>query len=94
MPQDSAPPHQTATNMDLIIAKVPGGHFSAKPPALSPIKRVLGDSRLHKPHKRKNIEELRQTITPSLLHNLFDGVRARSAKLLLESDPELRQELN
>ena len=94
MQQDNAPPHKTATNMDFITANVPGGHFLAWPPNspdLSPIENLWGwmDSRLHKVHKCKNIEELRdnlehirQTIPPSLLHNMFDGMKARMERVI------------
>ena len=92
--KDNAPPHKTATNMDFITANVPGGHFLAWPPNspdLSPIENLWGwmDSRLHKLHKCKNIEALkdnlehiRQTIPPNLLHNMFDGMKARMERVI------------
>ena len=94
MQQDNAPPHKTATNMDIITANVPGGHFLAWPPNspdLSPIENLWGwmDSRLHKLHKCNNIEKLeanlehiRQTIPPSLLHNMFDDMKARMERVI------------
>lgn len=94
MQQDNAPPHKTASNMAFIAANVPGGHFLAWPPNspdLSPIENLWGwmDSRLHKLHKCKNIEELkenlehiRQSIPPSFLHNMFDGMKARMERVI------------
>ena len=92
--QDNAPPHKTKTNMDFIADNVPGGHFLAWPPNspdLSPIENLWSwmDSKLHKLHKCKSIEDLkekleqvRQSIPPSLLHNMFDGMRARMQRVV------------
>ena len=65
MQQDNA--HKTATDMAFIVANVLGGHFVAWPPNshdLSPIENLRGwlDSRLHKLHKCKNIEELKENL--------------------------------
>ena len=94
MQQDNAPPHKTATNMAVITANVPEGHFLAWPPNspdLSPIENLWGwmDSKLHKYHKCKSVEELkdkleqvRQSIPPTLLHNMFDGMKARMERVI------------
>ncbi len=86
MQQDNAPSHKTATNMAFIANNVTAGHFLYWPtnsPDLSPIKYLWGwmDSRLHKLHKCKYVEELkekldevRQSIPSSFLHHLFDGM--------------------
>jgi transposase len=92
--QDNAPPHKTATNMAFIADNVPAGHFLGWPPNspdLSPIENLWGwmDSRLHKLHKCKNIEELKQkleeirkSIPLSFLHNLFDGMNNRMRRVI------------
>ena len=88
MQQDNAPFHKIATNMDFITANVPGGNFLAWPSTsrdMFPIENFWGwmDSRLHKLHKCRNIEETHsklssppqwQTFPPSLLHNLFNEI--------------------
>jgi transposase len=92
--QDNAPPHKTATNMAFIADHVPAGHFLAWPansPDLSPIENLWAwmDSKLHKLHRCKNVEELkekleqvRQSIPSSYLHNVFDGMNARMKRVL------------
>ena len=92
--QDNAPPHKTATNMAFIAGNVPAGHFlkwPANSPDLSPIENLWAwmDSKLHKHHKCNNIEELkdkleevRQSIPVSLLHNLFDNMRSRMERVI------------
>lgn len=94
MQQDNAGPHKTAANMACIADGVPGGHFLAWPansPDLSPIENLWGwmDSKLHKFDKCKNIEELkekleqvRQSIPASFLHNMFDGMKARMQRVI------------
>ena len=93
MQQDNAPAHKTAKNMQF-TANVPGGLFLVWPsnsPDLSPIEDLWAwmDARLHKLHKCKNIEELkanlelvRQAIPPSMLHNMFDGMKARMERVI------------
>lgn len=89
MQQDNAPPHKTATNMAFITDNVPGGHFLSWPansPDLSPIENLWAwmDRKLHKHHNCQNVEQLkekleevRQSVPASLLHSLFDGMKAR-----------------
>ena len=92
--QDNAPPHKTPTNMVFIANHVPAGHFLAWPansPDLSPIENLWAwmDSQLHKHHKCKNVEELkekleqvRQSVPASYLHNAFDGMNARMERVV------------
>lgn len=92
--QDNAPPHKTDANMAFIAANVPAGHFLAWPPNspdLSPIENLWSwmDSKLHKLHKCNNIEELkekleevRQSIPPTYLHNVFDGMKNRMKRVI------------
>ena len=89
MRQDNAGPH-----MACIADSVPGGHFlawSANSPDLSPIENLWGwvNSKLHKLDKCKNIEELkekleqvRQSIPASFMHNMFDGMKARTQPVI------------
>ena len=87
--QDNASCHKVKDNMDFIAQHVPGGHFLPWPPCspdLSPIETLWAwmDQQLHKMHKPKNVEELkqsletvRQSIPAGMLHKYFDGMNAR-----------------
>ena len=94
MQQDNATPHKTDTNMAYIAEHVPAGHFLDWPPNspdLSPIENLWAwmDRQLHKHHKCKNVQELkekleevRQSIPQTYLHNLFDGMPARMKRVI------------
>ena len=65
--QDNASCHKVKKNMKFIAKHVPGGHILPWPPCspdLSPIETLWAwmDQQLHKMHKPKNVEELKQSL--------------------------------